>query len=105
MATVTTEPLLSTRLRGVLLVVILHLVLIPPLDAISELGKWIQDVDNVSASPDAVSSRSEILTLVLCLQSHDRPLSLHTHQLTFTIIEFIKLKNVCIYILGVSNMM
>ncbi|XP_026082324.1 transmembrane protein 87A-like isoform X2 [Carassius auratus] len=51
MATVTTEPLLSTRLRGVLLVVILHLVLIPPLDAISELGKWIQDVDNVGANP------------------------------------------------------
>ncbi|XP_059390285.1 transmembrane protein 87A-like isoform X2 [Carassius carassius] len=51
MATVTTEPLLSARLRGVLLVVILHLVLIPPLDAISEPGKWVLDVDNEGAKP------------------------------------------------------
>ncbi|XP_016375441.1 transmembrane protein 87A-like isoform X2 [Sinocyclocheilus rhinocerous] len=51
MATVTTESLVSARFRGVLLVVILQFVLIPPLTAISEPGKWVLDVDNVGGSP------------------------------------------------------
>ncbi|XP_016133719.1 transmembrane protein 87A isoform X1 [Sinocyclocheilus grahami] len=49
MVTVTTESLVSARLRGVLLVVILHFVLIPPLTAISEPGYWVLDVDNEGA--------------------------------------------------------
>uniref|UniRef100_A0A673J9R8 Transmembrane protein 87A-like n=1 Tax=Sinocyclocheilus rhinocerous TaxID=307959 RepID=A0A673J9R8_9TELE len=49
MATVTTVSLVSARLRGVLLVVILHFVLIPPLTAISEPGNWVLDVDNEGA--------------------------------------------------------
>lgn len=49
MATVTTESLVSARFR--LLVVILHFVLIPPLTAISEPGKWVLDVDFVDGSP------------------------------------------------------
>uniref|UniRef100_A0A8C1D1Y6 Zgc:162698 n=1 Tax=Cyprinus carpio carpio TaxID=630221 RepID=A0A8C1D1Y6_CYPCA len=51
MATVTTGSLVSTRLRRVLLVVILHFVLIPPLAAISEPGNWVLDVDNEGAKP------------------------------------------------------
>lgn len=54
MATATTESLVSARFRVVLLVVILQFVLIPPVTAISEPGKWVLDVDNVSASPPAV---------------------------------------------------
>ncbi|XP_051521857.1 transmembrane protein 87A-like [Myxocyprinus asiaticus] len=46
MATVTTESLVSTRLSGVLLVAILNCVLIRPLTAISEPGKWILNVDS-----------------------------------------------------------
>ncbi|KAK7156570.1 hypothetical protein R3I94_006583 [Phoxinus phoxinus] len=46
MATVTAESLVSLRIRGVLIVVILHFVFIPPLTAISEPGKWIMNVDN-----------------------------------------------------------
>ncbi|XP_073673780.1 transmembrane protein 87A isoform X2 [Garra rufa] len=46
MATVTSESLVSTRLRGILLVVILNFVFIPPLAAISEPGKWVLDVAN-----------------------------------------------------------
>ncbi|XP_077064321.1 transmembrane protein 87A isoform X2 [Siphateles boraxobius] len=46
MAYVTTESLVSVRIRGVLIVVILHFVFIPPLTAISEPGKWILNVDN-----------------------------------------------------------
>ncbi|XDV32181.1 hypothetical protein PO909_003059 [Leuciscus waleckii] len=42
----TTESLVSVRMRGVLIVVILHFVFIPPLTAISEPGKWILNVDN-----------------------------------------------------------
>ncbi|XP_051717365.1 transmembrane protein 87A-like isoform X2 [Ctenopharyngodon idella] len=41
-----TESLISIRLRGVLIAVILHFVLIPPLTAISEPGKWILNVNN-----------------------------------------------------------
>ncbi|ROK28164.1 Transmembrane protein 87A [Anabarilius grahami] len=41
-----TESLVSVRLRGLVIVVILHFVLIPPLTAISEPGKWILNVDN-----------------------------------------------------------
>ncbi|KAK9962269.1 hypothetical protein ABG768_007641 [Culter alburnus] len=41
-----TESLLSVRLRGLVIVVILHFVLIPPLTAISEPGIWILKVDN-----------------------------------------------------------
>uniref|UniRef100_A0A8C1TC38 Zgc:162698 n=1 Tax=Cyprinus carpio TaxID=7962 RepID=A0A8C1TC38_CYPCA len=48
MATATTESLMSARFRVVLLVVILQFVLIPPVTAISEPGKWVLDVDNVS---------------------------------------------------------
>ncbi|XP_058600328.1 transmembrane protein 87A-like [Onychostoma macrolepis] len=51
MATVTTESSVSARFRGVLLVVILHFVLIPPLSAISEPGKWVLDLDNVGGTP------------------------------------------------------
>ncbi|KAL1260910.1 hypothetical protein QQF64_008737 [Cirrhinus molitorella] len=46
MATVTTESLVSVRFKGLLLVVILNFVFIPPLAAISEPGKWVVDVDN-----------------------------------------------------------
>ncbi|XP_065137029.1 transmembrane protein 87A isoform X3 [Paramisgurnus dabryanus] len=46
MATVTTELLVSTKLRGILLVAIFHFVLIRPLTAISEPGIWILDLDN-----------------------------------------------------------
>jgi len=66
MATVTTDSLVSVRIRGVLIVVILHFVFIPPVTAISEPGKWIVNVDNVnvSASPTAVFwLAGEILTL------------------------------------------
>lgn len=59
----TTESLVSVRIRGVLIVVILHFVFIPPLTAISEPGKWILSVDNVSASATAVFRLGEILTL------------------------------------------
>ncbi|XP_039518520.1 transmembrane protein 87A isoform X2 [Pimephales promelas] len=48
MATVTTDSLVSVRIRGVLIVVILHFVFIPPVTAISEPGKWIVNVDNVN---------------------------------------------------------
>ncbi|XP_059370214.1 transmembrane protein 87A-like [Carassius carassius] len=51
MATVTNELLVSGRFRGVLLVVILQFVLIPQLTAISEPGKWVQDVDIVNDRP------------------------------------------------------
>ncbi|XP_018972057.2 transmembrane protein 87A-like isoform X1 [Cyprinus carpio] len=51
MATATTESLVSARFRVVLLVVILQFVLIPPVTAISEPGKWVLDVDNIGDSP------------------------------------------------------
>ncbi|XP_043114557.1 transmembrane protein 87A-like isoform X2 [Puntigrus tetrazona] len=51
MATVTAESFVSTKFRGVLLVVIFLSVLIPPLTAISEQGKWVQDVDNLGVDP------------------------------------------------------
>lgn len=57
-----TESLISIRLRGVLIAVILHFVLIPPLTAISEPGKWILNVNNVSVSPPAVFRLREILS-------------------------------------------
>ncbi|RXN07669.1 transmembrane 87A-like isoform X1 [Labeo rohita] len=40
---------MSARLRGILFVVILNFVFIPPLTAISEPGKWVLDVVNVGA--------------------------------------------------------
>lgn len=46
MATVTTESMVSAGLTRVFLIVILHFVLIPPLTAMSEPGKWILNVDN-----------------------------------------------------------
>ncbi|XP_067306620.1 transmembrane protein 87A-like isoform X2 [Pseudorasbora parva] len=45
MAAVTTESLVSVRLRAVLIVVVLNFAWIPPLTAISEPGKWILKVD------------------------------------------------------------
>ncbi|XP_050984856.1 transmembrane protein 87A-like [Labeo rohita] len=49
MAAVTSELFMSARLRGILFVVILNFVFIPPLTAISEPGKWVLDVVNVGA--------------------------------------------------------
>ncbi|XP_056329067.1 transmembrane protein 87A-like isoform X2 [Danio aesculapii] len=46
MATVTTESMVSAGLTRVFLIVILHFVLIPPLTAKSEQGKWTLNVDN-----------------------------------------------------------
>ncbi|XP_057207152.1 transmembrane protein 87A-like [Triplophysa rosa] len=46
MASVTSEVMVSSRIKGVFLVAILHFVFIQPLTAMSEQGKWILNVDS-----------------------------------------------------------
>ncbi|XP_056613646.1 transmembrane protein 87A-like [Triplophysa dalaica] len=46
MASVTSELTVSSRIKGVFLVAILHFVFIQPLTAMSEQGKWILNVDS-----------------------------------------------------------